>query len=68
MEDEGRSVSASSFGIGALPNCFFPLINVEDTKTLIDTAGLHRSRDVGSGAFTPYHNRQGHALVDIPAG
>jgi hypothetical protein len=33
-----------------------------------DTAGLHRSRDPGSGAFCPYHSSETTALVDIPAG
>jgi hypothetical protein len=68
MDQEGVDVSAASFGIGAVPNCWLPLVNVEDSTTDFDTAGLHRSRDAGAGAITPYHNRIGYATVNIPAG
>ena len=52
MDQEGFHISAASFGIGAAPNCWLPLVNVEDTSTKYDTAGLHRSKDPGAGAIT----------------
>ena len=43
--------------------------NIESTHgSTYDTAGLHRSRDPGSGAFCPYHSSLSTASVDIPAG
>lgn len=68
MEQEGVEVFGASFGIGALPNCLFPLINVDETVNKFDTAQLHRQLDPGAGAFTPYHDRVGYAVEDIPAG
>ena len=68
MMRESKEVSAVSFGIGAVPNCFFPLINVEPSDTEMDTAGLHRSKDPGTGAFTPYYDHAGLAVRDIKEG
>ena len=68
MEREGESSSGASFGIGALPNCFHPFINLEETYTSVDWAGVHRSQDPGAGAFTPYHDRKTYAYIDIEAG
>lgn len=68
MDQEANSISAASFGIGAAPNCWLPLVNVEDGYTDFDQAGVHRSKDPGAGAFTPYYNRRGFATTDIPAG
>lgn len=68
MDQEGYSLSAASFGIGAAPNCWLPLVNVADTTTVYDDAGLHRSKDPGAGAITPYTNRRGLAVAEIPAG
>ena len=43
--------------------------NMESTHdSLYDTAGLHRSKDPGSGAFTPYHSSNTTALMGIEAG
>lgn len=58
MEREGETASGASFGIGALPNCFHPFINIEETYTELDWVGIHRSKDPGAGAFTPYHDRR----------
>jgi hypothetical protein len=68
MEREGQDVSGASFGIGAILNCLYGLINVELGTTRMDHAGLHRSRHAGAGAFTPYANRTGFAKTKIPAG
>lgn len=47
-------------GAGAALNCMLGLVNTvaEDDKVKMDLAGLHRSKDPGSGAFTPFYNRQ----------
>lgn len=43
--------------------------NIESTHgSVYDTAGLHRSKDPGSGAFCPYHSSQTVASTDIAAG
>jgi hypothetical protein len=68
MEREGQDVSGASFGIGAVPNCFDGLNNLVVGTTSLDSAGLHRSRDAGAGAFTPYANRTSFAKTDICAG
>ena len=68
MDQEGRDISAASFGIGSAPNCWLPLVNMEDSSTEFDNAGLHRSKDPGAGAITPYHGRVGYATAPIPAG
>jgi hypothetical protein len=68
MVSEGKKTYAASFGIGASVNSFFPLINVVDSWTETDSAGIHRKSDPGAGAFTTYHDRRGIAETDIPAG
>jgi hypothetical protein len=49
-------------------NSFHPQINLEVLTTKMDWAKLHRSRDPGAGAFTPYHNRRSYAYRNIRAG
>jgi hypothetical protein len=70
MHWEGHvQVSALSPGMGAAINSFLPLVNVdEDSDVAVDAASLHRSRDPGAGAFTPYHNRRTMATTDIFTG
>ena len=51
-----------------MPNCHFRLSNVRETWTRYDTAGLHRSKDPGVGAFTGYHGREGIATKDLTEG
>jgi SET domain len=68
MTEPWHSVDGASFGIGAAPNCFFPLLNVEDAHVLQrDYAGQLRTSP-GIGAFTPWHDRRSHATQDIAAG
>lgn len=55
-------------GIGAMPNCHFRLSNVRESFTHYDTAGLHRSKHPGAGAFSGFHGREAIALKDISAG
>lgn len=68
QEVEGESIAGASPGIGAAINCILSLVNIEESYTKIDNAGLHRSRDAGAGAFTPYHDRLSYATENIPAG
>ena len=55
-------------GIGAAINCDLPLVNVIDTWSKIDGAGMHRSKDPGAGAITPYNDRKSRATRTIQAG
>lgn len=54
-------------GIGAAINCDLPLVNVVDSWSKIGT-DMHRSRDPGAGAITPYHDRKSKATRSIAAG
>ena len=69
MGEPFSEIDGASFGIGALPNCFFPLINAEDDNDSIrrDNAGISRTSP-SIGSFTPWHNRASHAAQRIPAG
>jgi len=70
MPEEAADAFAFSPGAGAALNCFFPLLNTQghDTATKWSNAGLHRSKDPGVGAFTPYHGRTSYAIRDVAAG
>jgi SET domain len=49
-------------------NCNIVLINADKTVPEYDFVGLHRSKDPGVGAFTPYHGMKTVILEDVPAG
>ena len=69
FETDGSSdLSAASPGIGAALNCMLGLVNIEDTVSKCESGGLHRSKDPGAGAITPYHDRASVATRDISAG
>jgi len=55
-------------GFGAQINCHFGLNNVYHGKPKYDSAGLHRSKDPGAGAFTYWYNMPNFATRDIVAG
>ena len=55
-------------GLGALANCHLDLVNVNHGKCQYDSAGLHRSKDYGAGAFTYYHGMPSTATKFIPKG
>ena len=61
-------VNAASPGFGSAANSFRDLHNVEEWGVEHSLGGLHRSKDPGAGAFTPYHDRKSTAKVPIPAG
>ncbi|KAI2497402.1 hypothetical protein MHU86_17113 [Fragilaria crotonensis] len=68
-ENDGlNEVHFLSPGFGAAANSFLDLHNVEELKIDHSLVGVHRSKDPGAGAFTPYHNRRSIAKVPIPAG
>ena len=60
--------NGASPGFGATANSFLPLVNVEEGLPSQDSAGLHRSKDPGAGAFTQYHARASTATREIKAG
>jgi hypothetical protein len=56
-------------GIGCTINSVLDMNNVESTHgSTYDTAGLHRSKDPGSGAFTPYYGTHTTSVEPIEAG
>lgn len=69
MDGEGYSdITTASPGFGAAANCFMPFVNVEEWHAEYDASGLHRSKDPGAGAFSPWWNRTTTAAKDIHAG
>jgi len=70
-EETDTEVSKAGFipGIGCTINAVMDMNNIDSTHgSTYDTAGLHRSKDPGSGAFTPYHSSITNAAEDVPAG
>jgi hypothetical protein len=56
-------------GIGCTVNSIMDGHNIISTHgSEYNTVGLHRAKDPGAGAFTPYHNSITEASEDIPAG
>jgi len=55
-------------GLDAAINCNLALINVDKLEPEYDDLGLHRSKDPGAGAFSPYNNSTTFATHPIPAG
>ena len=55
-------------GLNAAVNCFPPLINVEQTTPDFDMVGLHRAKDPGTGAFSPYHNGRSRVIRPVQEG
>jgi hypothetical protein len=55
-------------GFGAQVNCHFGLNNIDHGSPTFDSAGLHRSKDPGAGAFTYWHGMPSIAARDIQAG
>jgi hypothetical protein len=66
--EPNEHVSAFAPGLDAAINCHLGLINVDKNVPSYDVSGLHRSRDPGAGAITPYHNCTTSVIHDIPAG
>ena len=59
MEQEVEGDDIEAYCPGALDcavNCNLALINVGKSTPNYDTSGLHRMKDPGAGAISPYHN------------
>ena len=68
LVDVAETIGVMSHGFGAVGNSHQALNNLDEGLARFDSAGLHRSRDVGAGQFSPYHDRQARTSVAIPAG
>jgi len=69
--ETNRHASRAVFvpGVGCTVNSVLDMNNIESTHGAeYSTAGLHRSKDPGSGAFTPYHNSKTIASEAVVAG
>jgi hypothetical protein len=67
-ESHSNDVKAYCPGLDCAINCNLALLNVHKASPFYDYTSLHRSKDPGAGAFTPYHNGTTYAARDIPAG
>lgn len=65
---EGTGVSAFVPGLDCVINCHLGLLNVRSGDPKFDSGDLHRSRDPGTGAFSPYFNSTAFVKHAIPAG
>lgn len=63
-----ESVGVMSHGFGALVNSHQGLLNLDEGKPTYDNEGLHRGKDPGAGAFSPYHDRKSYTISKVPAG
>jgi len=68
MVDIADSVGVMSHGFGALANSHQGLMNLDEGVPRFDGGGLHRSRDVGAGQFSPYHDREVRTTGAVPTG
>ena len=55
-------------GFGAQINCHMGLNNAEHSKPKYDSAGMHRTKDPGVGAFTNWYDMPNIALRNVKAG
>jgi hypothetical protein len=67
-ESHANDMEAYCPGLDCAINCNLALINTQKSVPSYDNSGLHRSKDPGVGAFTPYHNGTTLASRHIPAG
>jgi len=67
-ESDGEDVQAHCAGLDSAINCHLGLVNVQKAVPVYDEGNLHRRKDPGVGAFTPYHNGTTLASRYIPAG
>lgn len=69
LEEEGvLDTVALVPGVGAALNSMLPLQNVLGTGMKFSLENMHRSRDPGAGAFTPYSDRQLVSIEEIQVG
>lgn len=70
-EDTDREASRAAFvpGVGCTVNSVLDMNNINSTRgSQFDTAGLSRTRDPGSGAFSPYHSSRTVVVRNISEG
>ena len=68
MGNIAERVNVMSNGFGALVNSYPGLQNLDEGTPSYDDRGLHRGKNPGAGAFSPYHDRKTKAKAEIPAG
>jgi len=70
MQWEAEQVDVLLMGLGAAVNGHMALFNVQYKQHALhtDSAGLHRSKDPGAGAFSYYHDQPHIATKPIEAG
>ena len=68
MEVGTGDIEAICPGGDCIINCNLALINAGKSNPVHDYAGLHRSKDPGAGAISPYHNGTTVVTRKIPAG
>jgi len=68
--EEGVHPIAWISGTGAALNCDLPLVNLigREDRIRFGDGGLHRSRDPGAGAFSPFYDRHNLAVRSIVPG
>jgi hypothetical protein len=67
-ETHSNDNSAYCPGLDCAINCHLGLLNTQHSFPIYDYTDLHRSKDAGAGAFTPYHNGTTFVTRNIPAG
>jgi hypothetical protein len=68
-ETDTDDIEALCPGLDCVINCHLALVNVEKATPQYDASdALHREKDPGVGAFSPYHNGTTVASRDIPPG
>eukprot|EP00980_Cylindrotheca_fusiformis_P003670 scaffold818_cov136-Cylindrotheca_fusiformis.AAC.36 len=68
LELESEDIEALCPGIDSAVNCNLALINVGKATPIYDNAGLHRAKNPGAGAMTPYHNGTTRTIRRVPVG
>ena len=68
QESDSDDIEAYCPGLDCAVNTHPALNNLEKMTPIYDDGGLHRSKDPGAGAITPYHNGSTYVNRDIPAG
>lgn len=75
MQNCLSKMQTADFEVKALTLSYFTRLSYEQGLNNVlhdppkeDSAGLHRKRDAGAGAFTYFHGINSTAAVSIPAG
>ncbi|KAL7566573.1 hypothetical protein ACA910_000640 [Epithemia clementina (nom. ined.)] len=63
-----QGISSLAPGFNCAVNCHLGLLNVDKLEPHYFSGGLHRSKDPGVGAFSPYYNASTVATTSVTAG